>query len=57
MSPSNPRARTVLALSLMLVALVAMFVLGDLRPGPAAFVALAFALAAGRAPSPTTSRC
>ncbi len=57
MSPTSPRARTVLALAVMLTALAAMVVLGDLRPGPAAFVALASALAAGRAPSPTSSRC
>jgi hypothetical protein len=57
MSTFSPRARTVLALSLMLAVAVAMVVLGDLRPAPAAFVALAFALPPTRGPWPTTRRC
>ena len=57
MPPRSRPARSVLAVAVMLVVLVAMVVLGDLRPGPAAFVALAFALVAWRAPSSTSSRC
>ena len=40
--------RSALACTVMLVALVVMIALGDFRPAPAAFVALAFALASAR---------
>ena len=57
MSALTPRARTVLALAVLSTAVAVMVVLGGLRPEPAAFVALAIAVASARGPSATTARC